>query len=93
MLETAQVILAKPFESTEQSTFTSIPTQSLKSTLDQINELMNAYDTSVLDLVSANEDALKALDESLTTKLIHAIQGFEFAEASQLVTALITKLR
>ena len=84
-LEQALSILEKPFEAIASLSSVNINPKEVRDALTNAEELLLAFDTSGLDVIEANKDALSTLDAELTDKLISAIQSFEFSEAIKII--------
>ena len=84
-LEQALSILEKPFEVKASLSSVNIHPKTIRDALTNAEELLLAFDTTGLDVIEANKDALSSLDETLTDQLISAIQSFEFSEAIKII--------
>jgi len=88
ILEDAHSILNQPFESEASYSVHSVSTQEVRKVLQQAEELLLAFDTSVVELIDHNRHALNSLDEALTKQLIESISAFEFTKAIKLIQQL-----
>jgi CheY-like chemotaxis protein len=90
MLEKGQAILSEPYAIQSSMSIHNVNTKEIRDALNKTEELLLAFDTSVLELVEKNKDNLNMLSPQMTEKLITAIQSFEFSEAVKYVHDLMT---
>lgn len=88
LLQNAKNILSEPINDIQNNDIVYSSRKEILDTLNQTEELLSAYDTTVIEFIEQKKNILEVLDYDLCSRLITCIQSFEFNEAVKIINEL-----